>query len=399
MATEQTERSEPMANMPAQLPSLTGLRWVAAFMVFVSHVLYLPTAVPKGAVGEMINTGVALAGYVGVSVFFVLSGFVLTWSSRTNDTAPKFWRRRFFKIYPNHFVAFLIAVVFVLWMGEKVGFAPLDDQFPGLIPQVLLLHAWLPDLEAAFAFNTVSWTLSVEAVFYLCFPLLLLAVNKIRPERLWYWVGGLVLLVFCIPQVANLISDGGGDAAYLGLSSWEYWFIYVLPVTRMPEFVLGILLARMVLTGRWIKVPLWLAGVLFAAGYLVTLNVPMAYAIVAATIIPIVLLIPAAATADINGRRRSLMSRPVMVWLGNISYAFYLVHLFSIILILYIIGMENFQARSWLDTVGFFTAALAISILVSWALYELVERPMQRRFATKRKPSVNPRSEKADISP
>ncbi|GLW09419.1 acyltransferase [Microtetraspora sp. NBRC 13810] len=398
MAIEQKEEPGSTAKMPAQLNSLTGLRWVAAFMVFVSHALYLPNAVPQGEVGTAINTGVALAGYVGVSVFFVLSGFVLTWSSRANDTAPKFWRRRFFKIYPNHFVAFLIAVVFVLWMGEQVGFAPLSDQLPGLIPQVLLLHAWLPDLQAAFAFNTVSWTLSVEAVFYLCFPLLLAAVTRIRVDRLWYWVGGLVLVVFCVPQVADLLSDGGGDAAYLGLSSWEYWFVYVLPVTRLPEFVIGILLARIVMAGRWINVPLWLAGVIFAAGYVVTLNVPKSYAIVAATIIPIVLLIPAAATADIRGRRRSPLATRPMVWLGNISYAFYLVHLFSIIFVLYIIGLD-FQAGTYLHTAGFVGVTLTMSILASWALYGLVERPMQRRFATKRRPSVEHRPGKVEVSP
>jgi peptidoglycan/LPS O-acetylase OafA/YrhL len=378
------ERSGSSAMMPAQLDSLTGLRWTAALMVFLSHVFLWPAAAPKGEVGESIRTFVSMGGYVGVSVFFVLSGFVLTWSARANDTAPKFWRRRFFKIYPNHFVAFLVAVVFIVWRGEKAYFAPLGDQLPALVPQLLLLHAWLPDLNLAFSFNVVSWSLSVEATFYCCFPLLLTAVNRIRPERLWYWAGGVVLLIFCIPQVARLLP--AGEVAYEGLTSWEYWFVYVLPLSRMGEFFLGILLARIVLAGRWINIPPWLAALVFAAGYVVALNVPKMYAIVATTVVPIALLIPTVAMADVRGRR-SLLARPVMVWLGHISYAFYLVHFFMILLVLAIIG-EDFQG-TYLTSIGFVVAALSLGIGLAWTLYQFVEKPMMRRFATKRRPSVD----------
>ena len=370
-----------MASMPAQLPSLTGLRWVAAFMVFLTHSLQDPVSVPKGGVGEAINTAAVVAASVGVSIFFVLSGFVLTWSSRAGDTAPRFWRRRFFKIYPNYLVAFLVAVAFISWMGEKVGYASLSDQASALIPQLLLLQAWFSDLAISAAFNTVGWTLSVEAVFYLCFPLLLLAVHKIRPERLWYWVGGLVILIFSFPQLAQLLPDG--EPVFWGLNSWEMWFVYMFPLTRMAEFVLGILLARIVLTGKWINVPLWVAALAFVAGYIVVLNVPALYTIAAAAIIPIILLIPAVATADIKGTR-SPLANPVMVWLGNISYAFYLLHVFSITLVFYVVGLD-FQATN-LSALGFFSASLALAIGASWVLYVLVEKPVQRRFSSKRGP-------------
>lgn len=379
MPTGQVESTLSARRTPAHLDSLTGLRWVAAFLVFLSHVFLLPIALPQGQVGDAVRTVTSLGGYVGVSVFFVLSGFVLTWSARVDDTAPRFWRRRFFKIYPNHFVALLIAAAFMLWLGRDFGFPPVGDQLPGLAPQLLLLHAWLPDLGLAFSFNLVSWSLSVEAFFYLCFPLLLAGIGKIRPERLWHWAGGLVVLAFCVPQLARLLP--AGEIAYEGLGSWEYWFIYVLPLTRTAEFVLGIVMARVVLTGRWVGVPLWLAGILFAVGYAAALNMPKNYAIVAATIIPIALLIPAAAVAD--GRaRKPWLATPAMVWLGNISYAFYLVHFFAIASIVTVIGW-SFQP-TYLTSIGFVGGALALGIALSWALHTLVERPMQRRFSTKR---------------
>ncbi|WP_285777352.1 acyltransferase [Microtetraspora sp. NBRC 13810] len=365
--------------MPAQLNSLTGLRWVAAFMVFLTHALQDPVSVPPGGLGEAINATVVMAGSVGVSVFFVLSGFVLTWSVRTSDTAAKFWRRRFFKIYPNYLVAFGVAVLFIAWMGASVGYPSLGEQASAVVPQLLLLQAWSSDLGISAAFNTVGWTLSIEAMFYLCFPFLLVLLNRIRPERLWYWVGGMVVLIFCFPQLTRLLP--AGEPVFWGLNNWEMWFVYMFPLTRMAEFVIGILLARILLTGKWINLPLWAAALVFVAGYVVMLNVPTLYAIAAATIIPIILLIAAAATVDIRGRRSLLATRP-MVWLGNISYAFYLLHVFAITLVFYVIGLD-FQATS-LSAVGFFAVSLALAVVASWLLYELVEKPIQRRFATKR---------------
>lgn len=380
--------------MPAQLDSLTGLRWIAAFMVFLSHVFLLPTSLPQGQVGDSIRTFTSLGGYVGVSVFFVLSGFVLTWSARATDTAPKFWRRRFFKIYPNHFVALLIATAFMVWLGQNFGFLPVGEQLPGLLPQLLLVHAWLPDLSLAFSFNLVSWSLSVEALFYLSFPLVLAGIRRIRPERLWFWVVAMAAVVFCVPQVARLLP--AGEIAYEGLGSWEYWFIYVLPVSRLAEFVIGMLMARIVLSGRWIRVPAWLTGLVFLAGYVVALNVPKNYAIVAATVIPIALLIPAVATADVRGGR-SWLAKPVMVWLGNISYAFYLLHFFGIVTVVYLLGWE--YQPTWLTSTGFVLGVLALGVVLSTLLYRLVERPMQRRFATSRKSRVQPPSPATEVEP
>ncbi|GAB2898091.1 acyltransferase family protein [Streptomyces mayteni] len=381
MTSVDSERAGAAASMPPHLHSLTGLRWVAALMVFLSHALILPAAVPPGDFGESVSEFVALGGYVGVSVFFVLSGFVLTWSARASDSAPRFWRRRFFKIYPNHFLAFLVAVAFMIWWGPDIGFESASDQAPGALPQLLLVHAWVPDLDIAFSFNLVSWSLSVETAFYLCFPLLLAGVLRIRPERLWYWAGGTLLAIFLVPQLAGLLPDG--ELSYEGMTTWEYWFVYVLPITRMGEFLIGILMARIVLTGRWVRFPLWAASLLFLGVYVIALDLPKEYAIVAATVAPIALLIPAAATTDVHGRG-SLLGRPAMVWLGNVSYAFYLVHFFAIQAVFRMVGFD-FQAN-YLTAVLFVLGACGLGVALAAVLYQFVERPMMRRFATPRAP-------------
>ena len=87
---------------PARLPSLTGLRFAAAFLVFGFHA-HIEGIVAAGATRDVMDW-VFGPGAAGVSFFFVLSGFVLTWSVRPGETAWRFWRRRIAKIYPNHAV-------------------------------------------------------------------------------------------------------------------------------------------------------------------------------------------------------------------------------------------------------------------------------------------------------
>ena len=84
--------------MRRELPLLTSLRAFAALTVFVFH---LPVHVP----GQKL-------GYVGVAFFYVLSGFILTWSYQKGVTGRVFFGRRFARIYPSHLVLWLVVLVF-----------------------------------------------------------------------------------------------------------------------------------------------------------------------------------------------------------------------------------------------------------------------------------------------
>lgn len=93
--------SVPLENArPPRLDSLTGLRWWAAFGVFLHHMTNL-APLP-------VHAALALGNY-GVMFFFVLSGFVLTWSAQAVSTSTFYWRR-FARIYPAHLVALALAV-------------------------------------------------------------------------------------------------------------------------------------------------------------------------------------------------------------------------------------------------------------------------------------------------
>src|SRR5207244_705333 len=113
LAGETTETAGPRFT---RLPSLTGLRFYAALLVFLSHAA-LPIATIRLLADD--NTEYTFlwlarpAGGLGVTFFFVLSGFILTWSARPTDTARAFWRRRAAKIIPSYVVAWVLAMVLV----------------------------------------------------------------------------------------------------------------------------------------------------------------------------------------------------------------------------------------------------------------------------------------------
>ncbi len=205
-------------------------------------------------------------------------------------------------------------------------------------------------------------------------------MQRIRPERLWFWAGGVIAAIFCVPLVAQLLPDRP-MVPWAPVPQWRFWFVYLLPPVRALDFVLGILMARIVLAGRWIPLRLGWATALVAVGYAIMLNVPSLVAMDAAMAIPLALLIPAAAVADAHGHDSPLATR-TMVWLGEVSFAFYLVHE---VLIRY--GhLALGPGRTWeipqaiALIAGFFTT----SLLASWLLYAAVERPVMRRWANPR---------------
>jgi peptidoglycan/LPS O-acetylase OafA/YrhL len=299
---------------------------------------------------------------VGVSFFFILSGFVLTWSARPRDSKRAFWRRRAAKIYPNYLVAFVVALVGLYAAGYSVGVL-------SSLANIALLQAWWPDESVFFGANSVSWSLACEAFFYALFPWLLPMLRRIRPERLWAASGVVVAAVFAVPVVAVLLP-----------AEHHYWFVYIFPPVRLLEFVLGILMALIVKAGRWPRVPVWSVGALLVVAYGVTPYFPPDSETSAVTLIPFALLIPAVAVADVEGRKSVWQSR-VMVWLGEISFAFYLIHQSVIVDLMRGLDAEGSSpARAWTLTL----VALAVSVGLAALMYRFVEVPMMRRFGRAR---------------
>ncbi len=219
------------------LPSLSGLRFGAVLLVFGFHV-YAADVFTSGSI-QILLGWLFGPGAGGVSLFFVLSGFVLTWSARPNGTARQFWWRRFVRIYPTHAATSLAALVGLAVAGAGVSAAT-------VVPNLLLVQVWVPDHRVFFGLNAVSWFVACEAFFYAVFPLLHRALSRLPVRALW--PGALILFAatWAIPLAAQPLPE-----------ATRYWIIWILPLARLPEFVVGMLLARIVREGQapWLRVP------------------------------------------------------------------------------------------------------------------------------------------------
>ncbi|MFJ4653449.1 acyltransferase family protein [Nocardia sp. NPDC088792] len=386
-----------------RLPSLTGARWWAALAVFVLHALVLLPAYPfqKSELFRRIHQDFLpmQLGAAGVTFFFVLSGFIIYWSFRPGSSTRAFYRRRILKIYPTHLVA---AAAFIVVAAVPVGRIVL------WLPNVLLIHTWWPKWTTVGGLNVPSWSLVSEMLFYLSFPLALPLVRRIPSRWLLAWIAGLGLFILALHLVYFLGFDGPrgianafaprlvpGDTsppAELHASpAWfaqpdipvlrSYWFSYDFPLSRLPEFYVGVLAARAVLEGRWRSTRLVPALVAAFLGYAASWVVPIDFKMSALEVLPMAALIATLAARDIHGLGAINSSR-VMVWFGEVSFAFYLIQFPVMVLITrYIIAGRQFGFLGWL---GCAALCFALALAASAVIYHGVDKPLMRRFARAR---------------
>jgi peptidoglycan/LPS O-acetylase OafA/YrhL len=366
----------------SDLPSLTGLRFVAALLVFFAHSSLLHNPLNLNVpINFFANQHVANAmayvfapsGYVGVSFFFVLSGFVLTWSRRAGDRPQAFWRRRLVKVFPNHIVTWGLA----MWLFAG-SYTPLRVWLPNLF--LVHSYSWLPDTSTSV--NVPAWSLCSELLFYLLFPFIIKPLSRIADRRLWLYAGLAVAGVAVIALLSRYVVPSGVSYPLAPLPLTKMWFAYLFPPARLFEFVVGILLARIVAAGRWPRIHVVWVVALALVGYAAAVVVPAPYNFSLTTVVPIAAIICTAASADAQGRRTPF-STPLMVWLGMVSFGFYMVQSIPIFYgRLTVFGGHTFSVPV---AIACLLLLFAVTLLLGWLLHTCVEMPMMRRFGRARR--------------
>lgn len=278
-----SDSADDRRGLSARLDTLTGLRFVAALLVFALH---LATYAPNNGFGAAFRN-VFGHGPVGVSFFFILSGFVLTWSHREGDTARAFYRRRFARIAPAYWVALAVALTEHLATPPPGGRGPLVTQ---ALPSFIGVQAWFPSDAYHYGGNSVGWSVSVELFFYAAFPALILLCHR-RGARVFL---GIVALgaVIVVPAVLRPSESVGA------------WAIYIFPLGRLAEFVCGVALAVALRRGIRLRVRFPAAVMVAVVAYAALGLTPSWAGVAAVTIIPFLLLIGSAAEADLAGLAR-----------------------------------------------------------------------------------------------
>ena len=344
---------------------MTGIRILAAFAVYASHI-----GPPKGAPAFL--SAFFLSGYCGVTLFFVLSGFVLSINYFEGFRRPNLGRTynyfvaRVARVYPLYALIVFYFVVRQHAFGESIE---------GWWQHALAIQAWNPDVSEAFSFDPPAWSISVEFFLYACFPLLIPLLAQLRRPR------GVLLTAAAI--AVGLAALAGwfvlnGPPGYnpVDPASAHRW-LYRTPLTRLGDFTLGILAARLYVQTRGnasvarLGLPLTLGAMVatialmcWSGLYLTPWSFDVAYAV------PATIFVFGLALAPLSWPAR-FFSLPFMILLGEASYAFYLIHFPAIELL----GAGKWATGVSATIVVFEALLLGAIVAMAVGLHVIFERP------------------------
>ena len=380
-----------VAPARGDIPQLTGLRFVAAVWVLLLHASFVPGDVFARWTAPI--APLVAAGPLGVDLFFVLSGLVLTraYLERLGrrPTARGTWtflRARVARVWPLYAA---VTVVFGLWCAARLAFghdgvvtwqSPQPDLGPmGWLRQLTMTQLWDSRGIEGISFVLPAWSVSAEWLAYLCFPVLVLGVWRIRNWPLPVLGALAVVASSPIAVTAVLSSESGETGAWAwalriggGFTAGMLTWLVVARIERTPRvercaqrIVLGVI-AETALVAYW------------AASAPASAAIPAADRLWFA--VPMFPLLLGALCLSGGGVVRFL-SHPRLQHGGRISYAIYLVH-FPLIEIT-VVAMTRFPALAPNSSL----AALAVphvlvaSVLVAHYAYRWIEEPARRRFA------------------
>ncbi len=323
-------------------------------------------------------TGTFPGGFVGVDVFFVLSGFLITgilvreWDRAGRVAFGRFYARRALRLLP---ALFAIAVVFIL---AYLIFLPAGDRTDSILP-VLAAVGYVTSPLAASSVDLApwqhAWSLSVEEYFYLVWPLLLVVLLR--------WVGRRRLVV----AVATITVIAVAYRIAAGLSDWTTDRIYYAADTRAEQLLIGCLLAVVMIDRRFAP-PMWLTmiGAAVLCAFVVMsadVTAPL-YRDGGSTIIALITatVIAGVVTHATSWFGRFLALRP-LTWLGKRSYGVYLWHL----------PLLNFFDRTLPGAVPASLVGIAATFVIAALSFRYVEEPflrMKGRFSSSSRTPASP---------
>ncbi len=377
----EVERSTKGANAK-QIPTLDGMRGLAVLAVLVFHFAWTYPGEGHGGLAERMHDFL-WSGWIGVDLFFVLSGYLITRglvapSTRALGTRLKmFWMRRVLRIFPLYYAFVIVGTVIAVALGL------------GWIPS---WHYWLYMQNYTLAFDPVAlrwtahfWSLAIEEQFYFVWPIVALVVPRRR----------LIVVIVGLVTACVLLRIGLVFKAHIWDDEQTVKFVYRATPTRADGLLLGALAAVLqrearhpiAIAWRRLRFPVLVAtGVMLAGLYAVChgLNdydrrmVAVGYFTLALFFASAVSML---ADGAVNERVRAMLSSRVLVACGKVSYGMYIFH--WVLVILLVPRIEKVQA-AWSTSMQ---QAVGLGIIVggivaiygcAWLSFRFFENPFLR---------------------
>ncbi|SEH69696.1 Peptidoglycan/LPS O-acetylase OafA/YrhL, contains acyltransferase and SGNH-hydrolase domains [Mycolicibacterium rutilum] len=358
---------------PGRVASLTGIRAVAALLVMATHAAYTVGKYPQGYVGLVYSRM-----EIGVPIFFVLSGFLLfsPWvdAAASSTAAPSVRRyawHRVRRIMPAYVVT--VVAAYLVYHFRTAGPNP-GHTWEGLFRNLTLTQIYTDNYLYSFLHQglTQMWSLAVEVAFYVVLPVLAWLLLVVLCRRRWrpgLLIAGLLALAALTPGWLILVhtTDFLTDGARLWLPGYLAWFIGgMLLAALKPLGVRAYAMACVplaVICYFIVSTPIAGEPTTSPAGMSEALVKALFYAVIAT------LAVAPLALADRAGRpglyNRFLASRP-MVFLGEISYEIFLIHLVTMELVMVEILNYPIYTGSFL---WLFVITFVVTVPLSWLLH------------------------------
>jgi peptidoglycan/LPS O-acetylase OafA/YrhL len=344
-------------------PALDGLRAIAVSAVIAFH--YFHHRVPI--------TG----GWLGVDLFFLLSGFLITrlmmeeWDSTGRMGLRAFYRRRLARLLPALFVLLGVLTLLVLVFAP---FGPRLYDMKSILAALFYGENWLWAFGNVVGIAVVTWSLSLEEQFYVVWALLFIAGHRYLGRRR-------LKLALIFTLVALFVNSSLRAGTVLHSSA-----LYALPDGQgMMYLVSGCLLALYlpldrIDAWRWVK-PAAAAALLLLSPIVATFyeDRPSYYRGVILLVIAAMSLFLLAALQ--TGRVATILSRGLLAYIGRLSYGLYLWHDAVLFTVAYVL-------HQGLYAVPVVAISAVLSLAIAAASYRFVETPLRARFGHRRQPAL-----------
>lgn len=338
---------------PSDIQALTSLRFLASLMVLFFHFFQIN---PNGPLIRFFS-----GGYLWVDFFFILSGFILThaYARKFDDKSvsyKQFCIKRLARIYPIHLFV-LLAVIALSALLPAFNPEHLKHPYRDFIANIFLVHSWGFTSEPGY--NTPSWSISAEWFAYLLFPFILGFFKK--PET--FFVATLTFML-CVWGVLKV-----GFSVNLTDISWSLGIIRIL-----PAFVFGMALYKI--------------GCKYSLCVPVAFNFPallfILFAIAAISPPPVICSILFGALiliyAEKNRKQqKTILDTPIAIWLGQISYAFYMIHFVTAKLtVIYLTPLLKALMPIHIAVIMTYACTVIACVIAAAAIHHVVENPSRK---------------------
>lgn len=386
------------------LKTLTGLRAIAAAWVVLFHAsLLFEVWVPAFAKLHSVTA----MGFLGVDLFFALSGFVLC-HRYLEILGPRLDRRsiqdflllRIARLYPVHL---FVLVVFACYVGLMVALSQgtAGNEFSGTYfgQNLVLVHGWF---NQPLAWNSPAWSVSLEWLAYLFFPILALVLFRIdKSARTMFW-GLLLGIAVYIPLVLHIVHAQSFPVATFPSDVPNSGIVSLNLVRLVAAFgggCVAFVLARQCQRRSLGPIkPVFVTTIWF-----ITLAIIVAFGRSGFTeqdsrtwlLSPVLVLL--VAVTGLGGTFFGWLERPLMIRLGLSSYSLYMTHWFVFSVFGVVPGLTigptlarelNISEQGMLARILFCVAAVAMCYIVAYLCWRFIEEPsrrgLRRRFAGSR---------------